>query len=286
MKIAMIGGDARMTAVAHLLEEHGASVYCLALPPGAGHTATDLFTALQGAEAVILPLPATRDGIYPTTVTQGPVPRLTDIISRADEECLLLGGMLSPSLCEMAHQNSLDYADYYRGENLLEKNAALTAEAAIGMAIHDLPCSLSGAPVAVIGAGRIARHLVRLLLAFSAKVTVYARAKEARAAMAVLGAVAHPIPAGAPLCLPRRVRAVFCTAPALLFDRTAVAALSPGTPFYDLGGGGIDRAAARAHDIPLPPSGGLPGNFSPETAGAYLFDEICAILREKRGVTL
>ncbi|MBQ8352113.1 MAG: hypothetical protein IJY20_08765 [Clostridia bacterium] len=286
MKISLIGGDARMRTVARLLEIHGAAVRSLALPEGAPHPTEDLFSAVQGAEAIILPLPATRDGIYPTAGKGVAVPRLSDIFSRAEDECLCLGGMLSPSLLTMAEAAGVETADYYQSETLLERNAALTAEAAVAMAVLDLPVSLAGTTVSVIGAGRIARHLVHLLRAFSAHVLLYARRAEARAQAALWGAEPYPIPEGEVLCMTQEVRAVFCTVPALLFPRDAIRSLAPGTPFYDLGGGGIDREAAAEHGIPLPPSAGLPGKVSPESAGKYLFDEIRSILFEKRGVCL
>lgn len=286
MKILLIGGDARMHTVARLLELHGAAVRCLALPAGAPHPTEDLFSATQGAEAIILPLPATRDGVYPTAQAGVTVPRLSSVFSRAEDECLLLGGMLSPSLLAMAAEAGLEAADYYQSEALLEKNAALTAEAAVAMAALDLPVSLAGTTVSIIGAGRIARRLTHLLRALSANVLLYARNPAARQEAALWGATVYPITAGEVLRMPGGVRAVFCTVPAPIFDRAAVEALPCGIPFYDLGGGGIDREAASACGIPLPPSAGLPGRFSPESAGEYLFDEIRSILLEKRGVRL
>ncbi len=274
-----------MCTVARLLEMHG-EVRCLGLPTGAPHPTDNLFAAVQGAEVILLPLPATRDGIHPTAEAGTAVPRLTEILSRAEDECLLLGGMLSPALLHIAKKAGVETADYYQSERLLEKNAALTAEAALAMAITALPVSLFCAPVCVIGAGRIARHLARLLQAFSAKVTVFARREEARAEAATWGATACPILPGEVLRLPQDTRAVFCTVPAPLFDRAAVAALPRGVPFFDLGGGAIDREAAAEHGIPLPPSAALPGRCSPESAGEYLFDEIRSILLEKRGVLL
>lgn len=275
-----------MRTVARLLERSGASVRSLALPEGAPHPVPDLFSAVAGTEVILLPLPATRDGVYPTAGKGETPPRLAEIFSRAEDECLVLGGLLSPALRAMAEDAGVETADYYQGERLLEKNAALTAEAAVAMAVLDLPVSLCGTAVAVVGAGRIARHLVHLLRAFSARVLVYARSPAAREAAAAWGAEALPISTGRPLSMPPGVRAVFCTAPAPLFDREAVASLSPGTPFYDLGGGAIDREAAAERGVLLPPAAGLPGRLSPESAGEYLFDEISTIIFEKRGVLL
>lgn len=275
-----------MRTVARLFHAQGCDVRSLFLPAGAPHPTEDLFSALRGAEAVLLPLPASRDDIYPTAEAGQPVPRISDILSHAEGECLLLGGMLSPALLSAARASGIEAADYYESETLLDKNAALTAEAAVGMAIADLPHSLCGAPVAVIGAGRIARHLVRLLTPFAPKLLLYARRPAAWEAAAGTGAAIFPINEGETLRLPPTVQAVFCTVPVLLFNRAAIAALPSGIPFYDLGGGGIEREAAAAHGILLPPSAGLPGRISPESAGEYLYDEIRSILSQKRGLKL
>lgn len=273
-----------MRTVARLFHTQGCEVRSLFLPAGAPHPTEDLSSALQGAEAMILPLPASRDGIYPTAEAGLPVPRLSEILSRAEDECLLLGGMLSPTLLAAVKEAEIEAVDYYESETLLEKNAALTAEAAIAMTILDLPVSLHGAHLAIIGAGRIARHLIRLLTPFAPKLLVYARRAAAREEASAAGAVTFPICEGEPLLLPSTVQAVFCTVPALLFDRKAIAALPPGLLFYDLGGGGIDREAAIEHGILLPAVAGLPGKVSPQSAGEYLYDEIRNILAWKRGL--
>lgn len=286
MKITLIGGDARMRTVARLLQDtKGIEVYGYGAPEGAGRAAESLYDALCGAEALILPLPASRDGVHPTAPAGVTLPPLSEIFSRAEEECLALGGMLSPAVISAAREAEVEIADYYTGEELLRKNAAATAEAAVAMAALDLPVTLSGAAVAIIGGGRIAFCLLPLLRALGARVLLYARSPDARRRAEEGGAATFPLVAGEAPVFPRGVRAVFCTVPAMLFPHGCPLPL-PGVPFYDLGGGAIDPAWAKEKGVPLPPSAGLPGRYSPESAGEYLTYEIKKLLRTRRGVDI
>ncbi len=284
MNITFIGGDARMHTVAHLFSRED-TVRSFCLPKGAPSPVENLFDALHMTDVILLPLPATRDGMHPfcEDAYRDTIPTFGEIFSRAADETLVLGGHLTPAVKEEAEKHGLPIFDYYGSEVLLLKNAEATAEAALAMAITTLPVVLCGTPVAVIGGGRIARALIPLLRATGAHVYVYARNLAQRHAAEAMGAAAFPIPKDQPLCLAKGIRAVFSTVPAPLFDAAALSSIDEGVPLFDLGGGAVDREAAALRGIPLPPSGALPGRYSPESAGSFLYDEIKSILREKRG---
>ncbi len=275
-----------MCAVARLLQKTDiAEVWGYGMAGGGVREAETLHGALCGAEVLILPLPASRDGIHPTAAAGVDPPTFGEIFSRAEDECLILGGMLSPAVIAAAGESDLEIADYYSGEELLRKNAAATAEAAVAMAAIELPVTLCGTTVAVIGSGRIAFQLLSRLRAWGARVLLYARSSDARRRAEADGAVVFPLKEGETPVFPPNVRAVFCTVPAMLFPHGCP--LPPrGTPFYDLGGGAIDPAWAGEGGIPLPPSAGLPGRYSPESAGGYLFSEIRKLIRMRRGVDI
>lgn len=283
MKITLIGGDARMQTVAALLDKSGAAVTTLGLAPDAPHPAVGLFSAVQGAEAVVLPLPASRDGVYPTA--NAPVPTLREIFSRADDEALILGGALPPAVREAAAPHGLRLRDYYESERLLLENAALTAEAAVAMAALDMPRALLGAHTVILGGGRIAFALLPRLLALGARVTLLARRAEVRARAAAAGAEVADLPPDGPI-FPQNTAAVFSTVPARICGPASLATLSRGSYFYDLGGGALDPREAEACGILTPPAAGLPGKYSPVSAGELLYREICRILHEERGWVL
>ncbi|MBQ1554525.1 MAG: dipicolinate synthase, partial [Clostridia bacterium] len=64
---AVIGGDARQAALANLLAAEGATVYCAGFEQMPhlliGTASTDPRTAVLMSDIIILPMPATRDGV-------------------------------------------------------------------------------------------------------------------------------------------------------------------------------------------------------------------------------
>ena len=277
MTISFIGGDARAVALARRFEQKGARVRTLALPAGAPCPCRTLAEAAD-ADAVILPLPATRDGVYPTTVDGLKAPPLASILSLCEKHTLLLGGRIGDALARAAAAAGVRLLDYYEDETLLAENAYATAEVAVGMAMRDLSVTLRGARVGVIGSGRIARALLSLLMALGARVDVYARNPVSLASLAARGADPHLFGEGTPLLLDGGLRAVFSTVPVKVLKAEALSLLRRGTPLYDLGVGGIDSDAAAHLALVTPDCRALPGRFVPESAASYLFFAIDRIL--------
>lgn len=274
MKVTLIGGDARMSALSRLFFLSGA---CAGQVAASAEEGGDPLSAVREADAVILPLPVSRDGIHPTAPEGVTPPTLSEIFAAARQDCLFLGGKLTPAVRATAAAADAEIRDYYTGEELVRRNAVATAEAAVAMAALDLPVTLAGNHFAILGAGRIATHVLTLLRAAGARVSLFARSPAARERAAAMGALVYPIEEGRAPAIPSDVRAVFSTVPACLFPRGSQAP-ARGTYFYDLGGGAIDAQLAHEAGIILPPSAGLPGKYSPESAALYLFDEIRKIL--------
>lgn len=274
-----------MLLAARLLAQR-TSVCTFGLGQDAPTPVSSLFEALSGADAVVLPLPLTRDGLHPCmpACEDGAPPTFARIFSRAEEETLFLGGCVPVTVAQAAEEAGVTLLDYAAGERFLWKNARATAEAAIAMAIEALPCTLDGCPVTVVGYGRIAQMLLPLLRAMGAEVTLAARGEAARAAAEALGYSVLCLREGESLSLPSHVRAVFHTAPAPLFSAEAIERLPHGCLLLDLAGGCCDTAAAERCGVLCPSARGLPGRFSPESAGHYICEEILSLIETKRGV--
>ena len=160
-----------------------------------------------------------------------------------------------------------------------------SAEAAIALSVTEAPFVLDGCPVAIVGFGRIAGELLPRLLAFGARVTVFARSEEALARARSGGAETVRL-TGDGLLLPPDTRILFNTAPAPLLDAAALTPLAPDCLILDLAGGALDTHAADAKGIRHPNALGLPGRFSPESAGRAVFEEILFHIATKRGIDL
>ncbi len=304
-RFAVIGGDRRMTHAAARLSETGASVALLGAGPdglpdtgGDFRVATTLAGAVEGATALILPLPATRDGRTVSTPRDLSVTVSFDDLAellRRRPTLSLFGGRLpagfAASIPPYPGTNISRVTDYYEDEALQLRNAAVTAEGALLSAMQLSESTLRGSTAAVIGYGRIGRLLCRLLLSLGADVTVAARREDARLWAQVEGA--HPLrlgdagrPGGGlyPLCYGHPV--IFNTVPARVLDRDLLSRMEPGTILIDLASapfGVADedvREATVEGRIRYVRAPSIPGTYAPREAGRIIAESIIETMRE------
>lgn len=294
-RFAVIGGDRRMLYLSLRLAEAGHTVRLLGcggecLPPHPAEGDIRLCTspekALEYATDIVLPLPATRDGLTVWCPREPdctvPLAELRDRLA-ADPRQRLWGGRLPASLT--ASLPTTQYVDYYDSESLQMGNAYITAEAALESAMELTEGTLRGSTVAVIGYGRIGKLLSRLLLALGVQVTVCARREEALLWAAAEGC--HPLrlgdstrPGGGlfPLCYGHAV--IFNTVPHRVLEREVLLRMEPGTLILDLASApfGITdedmREAATTGTIRYVRAPSLPGTYAPREAGRIITDAI------------
>lgn len=286
-RFAVIGGDLRMTHLAQRLTEEGYSVSLLGcggdcLPSGKGsgemRICSTLAKAAENTDVIILPLPATRDGI---TVHCPRDPACT--VTFSDLSALLVrhpatvlfGGKLPPVLAPSAR-----VTDYYDSEILQLRNAYVTAEAALMTAMELTDRTLRDTSVAVLGYGRIGKYLARLLHAVGATVTVCARREEALFEAAAEGC--HPLLMTedgtmgglCPLCRDHAI--LFNTVPAHVMTREFLLGLERDTLLVDLASapfGVADcdvREATAKNGLRYLRAPSLPGSYAPRSAGEII----------------
>lgn len=268
MKIAVVGGDARMLTAARLFSENGFETVTAALSEGSAETKN----VLRGAAAAVLPLPCEKDGILNSPMSNKKI-NIADIFAAAEGGTLFIGGKLP--------QKGQNFADYAERESFLIRNAAITAEAAVGLALQSTSSSLFGAKILIIGYGRIAVQLLRLLLPFGALVTVAARRAESRVLAELSGASAIDT-SELKKALPS-ASIIFNTVPNPLLNEKDLALIKSGVPIIDLasGTGCCDQADAKKANANLIRALALPGKHAPVSAGEAVFEVALEILRER-----
>ena len=258
MKIAVIGGDARMISLCRELELRGLSCARFALGEGSCASMED---CLRGAGALVLPMPLTRDGLtLSAPLHPEPLP-LGDVLAAAPPGCAVLAGG--------AREGVVDYSSR---ESFLIENAALTAKAAALLLRRELDCGLENRRVLVSGFGRIGKLLALELRAQGAEVSVLSGSETGRAWARALGFE----PGGGGF------DAVLNTAPARIFAPDSLAALR-GALYVELASapGGCLPQEAEAAGLRHVAAPGLPGKFAPEAAGRALCRCVCSILEER-----
>ncbi len=269
MIVTMIGGDARFVACANRLRTYGHTVHCYAM----GEHTPLLPTK---AELVILPLPYTKDH----TTLYAPLssePILLESL-QFPAGCRILCGKADFTLRAMAESHGWLLEDYGCWEPFQIGNAIPSAEGAIFVAMQQLTKNLCALPCVVYGFGRIARHLVRLLLAFGANVTVCARKSADRILAQSWGAKTLPFAQRAqalPAC-----QLLFNTVPTPVLTAEDLELLPKDTLLIDLASapGGIDFSYAAQLGLRTTWALSLPALYAPHSAGILLADLVAEYL--------
>lgn len=272
MRFAIIGGDLRQIIIARNLQSKANDVLTFGLGFNEGLiSAKTLNTAILKSDAIILPLPVSRDGISLNAPLSDEKILLEDILKLKPK--LIFGGIISEDFEKALKQEKIEFYDYYKSEALTVKNAVLTAEAAIAIAIKETKTSLFGSKSLVIGYGRIGKILSRYLKALGSTVTATSRSRDCLAVIESDGFKSLST---------NRCREnaadydyIFNTVPFPIMDDVFFNNCNKDTFIEDLAtDSGTDFDAAKQKGINAMLCSSLPGRFSPKKAGAFITEEI------------
>lgn len=290
LKLAVLGGDQRQISMANALAEYGYEVKAWGLGQcqreiGNATLCKTWEGAVEDADAVILPLPASADGVrvYCPLHNNDVFLRVTTLLDGIAGK-RLYGGRLSEPIRNTAEKKQVEWVDYYESELLQLQNALPTAEGAIALAMQELPVTIFGTQAAVIGYGRIGSLLAAKLHALGADVTVYARRSEQLTLAHLHGNHAKALTlwdgSSALAALSKECRVVFNTVPCRLMTREVLEHLPTSCVLIDLASapGGIDHVAAAELGIRTVWGTALPGKCTPESAGRFIADTLIEML--------
>lgn len=283
--ILIAGGDLRQYYLAQILAKT-CTVYTTGLekcaPVFSGELPPAQVSTLPPPDYIILPVPAESEkGVLNTPFSAARISTQA-LLSCADEHTVVLGGRMDGSLLSMINERGLVASDYLKREELAVKNAAVTAEGAVCLAMEELPYTIDQTPVLVIGYGRIGRLLAKKLGALGAKVTVAARSLEARAWAQTEGSRACSIEE-----LDDELPAfplIFNTAPAEVLSEALLTRVRLDCLIIDLASkpGGIDQLCARRLGLKTIWALSLPGKTAPYTAAQIIAETVENIDTERR----
>ncbi len=276
----VIGGDPRQATLARALNEDGHTVHTYALERGVEPPLrADSLAGAAIADCVILPLPAADGEHLNAPLSDQRVP-LVQILDALRPGQLLCVGRAAPALKEEAEKRRLRLVDYFAREELAVANAVPTSEGAIQIAMEELPITLHGSRVLIIGAGRLGKVLVQQLKGLGANVSVAARRFDHLAWAQVWGCgVERSDQLDRWLC---GYDLIVNTVPAPMLNREELSGLKPGCLVIDLASkpGGVDFAAASELGVKVIWALSLPGKTAPVSAGLAVKTVIYNILTE------
>lgn len=168
--------------------------------------------------------------------------------------------------------------DYMEREDLSLKNAVPTAEGAVEIALSELPVTLNGLEVLIVGMGRIGTALAEILKGFGSDVTVAVHNAKGTAKARITG-----IKSVCTENMKTDYKLVFNTVPEMIFNAGLLEKFSDDTLFIDLASkpGGIDFESAAMLGKKVIWALGIPGKTAPVTSGEFIAETVAGIIGER-----
>lgn len=281
------GGDMRFAALAEqLAEKH--TVYTIGLDKS--EISTDKAAAIGSVhdlpcrcDHLILPLPVSNDGITlnaPFSKETIPLSALNGLVKDGGT---VFGGRISAEAADIFRQSGIEMIDYFEREELSVLNALATAEGALKIALEEQPTILSGQRILILGMGRIARSLIRILSGFGADITVFARKYSDLAWAEVFGCSSCHIGTLKDSAALAEAELIFNTVPELILDERSLERCAKSCLIIDLASkpGGMDLEAAGRLGLRAIWALSLPGKTAPVSSGQIIGKAIENILKER-----
>lgn len=281
--IWVVGGDLRQAKLAELLQADGHTIHTFALERTPEPGEMPIGTTLEGiglAHCVVLPLPVMGEEGTLNAPLSGGTHALAEILDALHPGQLVCAGLVRPEMAAMAKERGLKLCDYFAREELAVKNAIPTAEGAIQIAMEEMPITIHGSRVLVIGYGRLGKLTANRFSAMGARVTVAARKFSDQAWAQACGyATEHTGELDGWLC---GYDLIVNTVPVRVLGQELLSELAPGTLIIDLASrpGGVDFEAAAGLGVKVIWALSLPGKIAPVTSGKNIRDTIYNILQE------
>lgn len=272
MRFAICGGDLRSVYLVQRLRKDGHTVHCFDLElgdlPPSCHTAS-LHTAVCTAQCIILPTPVYKGGMLNAPLGSCVVTP-EELAQTLPPHVPIFGGSIPEDFLQLCSRRGVYPVDLLSLEAVAVKNAALTAECAVQVILREIPYTLNGCPILILGAGRIGRLLGLKLRALGAAVTAAARKDADRAWCAALGLTPVDFPELASV-LPQ-VRLLINTIPAQVLSQAQLSLLPQDALLFELASKPGGFPSTDLHTVIG--CGGLPGTYAPQSAADIIADTI------------
>lgn len=272
LRIGIVGGDRRVPFFLPSLLSAGARVYGVGmelLPDFPEVVRCELTQAVDECHALILPMQGC-DQCCRVATAYGLVPIELACRKLSKKNLLVLSGLASVGLWEISRNNQWHLVEFAGDNELAILNSIPTAEGAIRLAQERAQITIHGSRALVVGIGRCGTSLALLLKNMGADVAVAARRRCELARAASLGL--KPVMLNELEAALKDMDFVFNTVPHPVLGVDELTATGTDVVIIDIASapGGIDFAAAQRLGKTAVLAPGIPGKFTPKTAGIIL----------------
>ena len=286
VRMAFIGGDARMVEVVRYVSDLDASTFLYGFERMAQtfpDMRKDALTpdALHDADVVVLPVAGMdEDGNVEAHFAERPLLLCDEHFAAIPKTCTVFTGIARPALHAAARKHGLKLVRLMELDEVAILNSIPTAEGAIAMAMEHTDITLHGANCVVLGMGRCGVTLARTLAGIGARVRVCAREPADLARIAEMGLAPYP-PAGLTEAL-ADADVIFNTVPASILTSEVLAHIPRSCVVIDIASapGGTDFRFAEKRGIKAILAPSLPGIVAPKTAGRIIARTMARLIQE------
>lgn len=276
--ILLIGGDSRTRYLERFFTARGYSTYCFGVYAPIDFAAFKRALQMQYVP-IILPLPVTKDGQSVQCPLINDSLPFDTLLQFTAAENTFYGGILPKKFTELCLRTGVRAVEYY-DEEVIVKNAALTAEGTLRV-LSENGIDLTTHPrIAVTGFGRVAKATVQALKAAGCTPTVAARSPAARGVAEAMGCTAVPLEA-----LQADASAfdvLINTVPSPLFGEKELAGTKETVCIVDVASApfGVDFDCANALGRTALKAQSLPGKYTPQAAAEVIGEKLLSLISE------
>lgn len=280
----VIGGDLRNVKLAEAIHSDGHCVNLFGFK-NAGFSSElqetdDLETAIASSDIIIGPLPCTSDNEMLNAPFHDKKIHISEVFNIMKKAQLFIAGRINGKIMQMAQAYNIRPIDILEREEMAVLNAIPTAEGAIQIAMEELPVTLNGSRVLILGYGRLGKVLAKMLSGLGAEVYVATRKYSDAAWLRAYG-INSVYMDGLDRYL-ADMDLIINTIPDKVLDQAKLELIEKESLVIDLASkpGGVDFEKAGQIGIKVIWALSLPGKVAPVTAANYMKQTIYNILQE------
>ena len=276
-EIVILGGDYRQLELFEILKRKGYSVSLFGFEIAKMNTSGAIDECLKRGDYLFLPIPVKfDDGLIIMPFSNEKI-SAREVISKLKVDATVIFGGLDENTYDYIVNEKNHFVDLLKNEAYLKKNAKLTAQAALNIAMVKSSVSFSDLTVCILGQGRIGKHLSTLLIPYGGKINVCTSKPHKINDNSLRNGHQDHLQAFSThdaIDVINQSHIVFNTIPHRLFNKEEIDQIKKDITIYELASYpyGFDVTYAKNIGIDSAVELGLPGRFFSKSAGKVIFE--------------